>query len=71
MNVTKKLIMTIEDKNEIINGLNRLIEYNDCYKRTFGHSFDETYNLSWIDETLTAFIDSVDSFYVECVEKMK
>lgn len=71
MNVTKKLTMTIEDKNEIINGLNRLTEYSNCYEDIFGCNFDEAYNLSCADEILSAFIDSLDSTYIECVEKMK
>ena len=41
MYVTKKLIMTKESKNEIINGLKSLILYNDCYEEVFGQSLSE------------------------------
>lgn len=68
MYVTKKLRMTKENKNEIINGLNSLILYNDCYEEVFGHSLSEEYDMTLPDEILEAFKNSLESSYIDIVQ---
>ena len=60
--------LTEEDKNEIINGLNSLILYNDCYKEVFGSSFSEDYDMTSPDAILEFFKDSLESSYIDIVE---
>ena len=68
MYVVKKLRMTKENKNEIINGLNSLILYNDCYKEVFGSSLSEDYDMTLPDEILEHFKNSLKSSYIDIVE---
>lgn len=68
MYVTKKLRMTKADKNEIINGLNLFILYNDCYEEVFGHSLSEEYDMTLPDGILEAFKNSLESSYIDIVQ---
>lgn len=68
MNVTKKLTMTEKDKKKIINGLNLLIEYGDCYEKAFEHSLSEEYDMTLPDEILEIFEDSLDSPYIDIIK---
>lgn len=68
MYVTKKLRMTKEDKNKIIDGLNSLILYNDCYEEVFGRSLNEVYDMTLPDEILEHFKNSLESSYIDIVK---
>lgn len=57
-----------KDKNEIINGLNSLILYNDCYEDVFGHSLSEEYDMTLPDEILEHFKNSLESSYIDIVK---
>lgn len=64
----KKLRMTKEDKNKIIDGLNSLILYNDCYEEVFGRSLNEVYDMTLPDEILEHFKNSLESSYIDIVK---
>lgn len=68
MKSTRKLTMAEKEKDSIINGLNLLIEYGDCYEDIFGSSLTADYAVSFPEEMLEAFKTSLESSYIDIIQ---